>query len=188
MVDVLCYTIRTMQRMGVVIGILVIMGTITWAFWPQKNVEEARIAEIGDRDNDGLFTDEEIFFLTNTLNPDTDGDHYLDGEEVRSGFDPKKPGVMFSQIPFITNVELAGTYVTNPPSKTLSLSEHGDAKTTINNEIISFTFKNNFNIIAFDNPPSQLMNGRYAIINRDESKKITLDVNENGARLRFFKK
>jgi len=44
-----------------------------------------------DSDNDGLKDWEEIqIYKTDPCNPDTDGDGYLDGEEVASGYDPTK--------------------------------------------------------------------------------------------------
>lgn len=45
-----------------------------------------------DWDNDGLPNKEESFWNTNPNNPDTDGDGFLDGEEVASGHNPLKPG------------------------------------------------------------------------------------------------
>jgi len=47
-----------------------------------------------DWDNDGLNNREESFWGTNPNKPDTDGDGYLDGEEVASSHDPliKAPG------------------------------------------------------------------------------------------------
>ncbi|MBI5913018.1 hypothetical protein HY839_01090, partial [Candidatus Azambacteria bacterium] len=41
-----------------------------------------------DPDNDGLKNWEEEIYKTDPRNPDTDGDGYLDGEEVASGYDP----------------------------------------------------------------------------------------------------
>ncbi len=41
-----------------------------------------------DADNDGLKNWEEEVHKTDPRNPDTDGDGYLDGEEVASGYDP----------------------------------------------------------------------------------------------------
>ncbi|MBI2476916.1 hypothetical protein HYV72_01960, partial [Candidatus Uhrbacteria bacterium] len=35
-------------------------------------------------------------YRTNPLNPDTDGDSYLDGDEVTHGYDPNGPGRLFS--------------------------------------------------------------------------------------------
>lgn len=45
-----------------------------------------------DSDNDGLSNHEESYWNTDFQNPDTDGDGFLDGEEVASGHDPLKPG------------------------------------------------------------------------------------------------
>ena len=47
-----------------------------------------------DSDNDGLKDWEEELYKTDLHNPDTDGDGYLDGEEVNSGHNPlvKAPG------------------------------------------------------------------------------------------------
>ncbi len=44
-----------------------------------------------DLDQDGLANADESYWNTDSENPDTDGDGYLDGEEVASGFDPKTP-------------------------------------------------------------------------------------------------
>ena len=46
-----------------------------------------------DTDNDGLSDYEEVYiYSTDPLNPDTDGDTYLDGTEVESGYDPRVVG------------------------------------------------------------------------------------------------
>jgi len=45
-----------------------------------------------DVDHDGLTNQEESYWNTDFQNPDTDGDGFLDGEEVISGHDPLKPG------------------------------------------------------------------------------------------------
>lgn len=46
-----------------------------------------------DSDLDGLTDrDEVLTFKTDPNNPDTDGDSFLDGAEVRSGYDPNGPG------------------------------------------------------------------------------------------------
>jgi len=43
-----------------------------------------------DSDNDGLPDWQEAIYKTDPHNPDTDGDGYLDGEEVASGYSPTK--------------------------------------------------------------------------------------------------
>lgn len=46
-----------------------------------------------DTDNDGLTDYEETnIYHTDVTNPDTDGDRYTDGEEVKNGYDPNGPG------------------------------------------------------------------------------------------------
>ena len=47
-----------------------------------------------DSDGDGLFDREEVeVYHTNPLNPDTDGDGYVDGfQEVDKGYNPLGPG------------------------------------------------------------------------------------------------
>lgn len=56
-----------------------------------------------DTDNDGLQDWQEDLYKTDYLNPDTDGDGYLDGEEINSGHNPlvKAPGdkQMFYPLP-----------------------------------------------------------------------------------------
>jgi hypothetical protein len=51
-----------------------------------------RKAGYNDDDNDGLLNYREEKFGTNKNNPDSDGDGYLDGDEVRNGYDPLGPG------------------------------------------------------------------------------------------------
>lgn len=45
-----------------------------------------------DPDHDGLNNREESYWNTDPNNPDSDGDKFLDGEEVASGHHPLKPG------------------------------------------------------------------------------------------------
>ncbi len=45
-----------------------------------------------DTDKDGLFDAQESTWRTSVTNPDTDGDGFLDGEEVASGHDPRVKG------------------------------------------------------------------------------------------------
>jgi len=48
---------------------------------------------VADTDADGLTDRDEIkIFKTDPKNSDSDGDKYLDGEEVQHGYDPKGPG------------------------------------------------------------------------------------------------
>ncbi len=45
-----------------------------------------------DRDDDGLPNWQEFAHKTDPTNPDTDGDTFSDGDEVRNGYDPSAPG------------------------------------------------------------------------------------------------
>jgi len=45
-----------------------------------------------DSDNDGLSDQDEKNYMTDLNNPDTDGDGFLDGAEVKSGYNPNGPG------------------------------------------------------------------------------------------------
>jgi hypothetical protein len=50
-----------------------------------------------DTDADGLTDRDEVkVFETDPNNPDTDGDTYLDGAEIRGGYDPKGPGKLLN--------------------------------------------------------------------------------------------
>ena len=48
--------------------------------------------EDSDYDNDGLSDRMELNFQTDLTNPDTDGDGYKDGEEIKAGYNPKTAG------------------------------------------------------------------------------------------------
>jgi hypothetical protein len=53
-------------------------------------------SRIADSDRDGLGDREEIqVYGTDPLDPDTDDDSYLDGQEVKSGFNPNGSGKLF---------------------------------------------------------------------------------------------
>ncbi len=60
------------------------------------DIEEKKLGtniNVIDTDNDGLSDYEEVkIYRTDSLNPDTDGDGYLDGAEVKSGYDPNVRG------------------------------------------------------------------------------------------------
>jgi hypothetical protein len=52
-----------------------------------------------DTDQDGLTDVEEQLFLTSAAVPDTDGDSFLDGNEVKSLYDPATPGALLEVSP-----------------------------------------------------------------------------------------
>jgi len=55
-----------------------------------------------DSDNDGLSDEDEFRYKTDPKNPDTDGDGFLDGDEVKNGFNPLQfsPGDRSDKIVF----------------------------------------------------------------------------------------
>jgi len=57
-----------------------------------ENTEEMENLKNIDSDQDGLSDEEEIFYGTDKNNPDTDGDTYLDGDEVKNGYNPLGDG------------------------------------------------------------------------------------------------
>ncbi len=54
-------------------------------------IKELETDLINDADNDGLSDTDEAYWNTDFQNPDSDGDGFLDGEEVTSGYDPREP-------------------------------------------------------------------------------------------------
>ena len=58
---------------------------------PKRDAECRAQILVNDPDHDGLdSTQELVLYGTDPRNKDTDGDGYLDGEEVNSGHDPLK--------------------------------------------------------------------------------------------------
>ncbi len=51
-----------------------------------------------DTDNDGLSDKEEEYYKTNKNNQDTDGDGYLDGQEINTGYCPLKARIKMSDV------------------------------------------------------------------------------------------
>jgi hypothetical protein len=62
---------------------------------PIKQIEKQTVDTFIDSDNDGLTDWEEInIYFTDPFNPDTDGDGFLDGDEVQNGYNPNGPGLL----------------------------------------------------------------------------------------------
>ncbi|OGL97342.1 hypothetical protein A2318_02650 [Candidatus Uhrbacteria bacterium RIFOXYB2_FULL_45_11] len=58
---------------------------------PKRSAECRTLVVVNDPDLDGIDSTQEIvLYGTNPRNPDTDGDGYLDGQEVNAGYDPLK--------------------------------------------------------------------------------------------------
>lgn len=54
-----------------------------------------------DSDKDGLVNDWERIYGANPNNPDTDGDGFLDGDEVLNGYDPARAGSSLGNFPWV---------------------------------------------------------------------------------------
>ena len=71
--------------------------------------QEASVVEKSalDSDRDGVSNDEEKQLGSNPNNPDTDGDGFMDGDEIKNGFDPLKfsPGDKRDKVVFQTPKE-----------------------------------------------------------------------------------
>ena len=91
------------KKINIVVAILILLiGISIGGYWVLKSktsqadflkqmaqeIEDQKI--IDDLDHDGLAGWEENLHKTDPNNPDTDGDGYLDGEEVAAGYDPTK--------------------------------------------------------------------------------------------------
>ncbi|MBI4135674.1 hypothetical protein HY477_03000 [Candidatus Uhrbacteria bacterium] len=58
---------------------------------------DSTAAFVSDFDHDGLSDALEIFYGTDPANPDSDDDTFLDGEEVRRGYNPLGGGELGSE-------------------------------------------------------------------------------------------
>jgi len=91
--------------LALIVAIVFIIGGVIFVLTYQKNLPAQGLSASSgkDSDNDGLKDWEEELYKTNPNNPDTDGDNYLDGEEVNSGHNPlvKAPGdeIVFHPLP-----------------------------------------------------------------------------------------
>lgn len=83
-----------MKIKNVQLTILVFLGLVILSFSvyvsAQQNPNNSGNIFL-DSDQDGLTDQEEKLYGTDSKNPDTDGDGYSDGAEVKSGYDPTKP-------------------------------------------------------------------------------------------------
>lgn len=68
---------------------LIILSSAFFVF--AQNNTSSGMSIFQDSDQDGLSNEEEKLYGTDLNNPDTDGDSYNDGVEVKSGYDPLKP-------------------------------------------------------------------------------------------------
>lgn len=90
--------------------------TLSKRYTGSSNITSGAVlaAPEADDDHDGLSNLEESIWNTDFQNPDTDGDGFLDGEEVLSGHDPTIPGpddLLFSSLDVagrVTSLVLGG--------------------------------------------------------------------------------
>jgi len=95
---------KNSKKFNIIVAILILLiGVSIGGYWVLKSktsqadflkqmAQEMQDQEIiDDLDHDGLAGWEENLHKTDPNNPDTDGDGYLDGEEVAAGYDPTKP-------------------------------------------------------------------------------------------------
>lgn len=64
-----------------------------------------------DDDLDGLSNAEEIIWGSSPLKTDTDGDGFLDGEEVKNGYDPVVAGISKARLESRSNLTLSQKYL-----------------------------------------------------------------------------
>jgi len=71
----------------------------TAKYFPDENSAEENLEDNSwegvDSDQDGLPDEKEPMYGTDPGNPDTDGDGYLDGEEIKNGYNPLGAGKSF---------------------------------------------------------------------------------------------
>ena len=89
---------KKLPLISILVAVFLAIGLILFIGTYSKKGVFSRTALIEsqdkDSDNDGLKDWEEELYKTSPYNPDTDGDGYLDGEEINSGHNPlvKAPG------------------------------------------------------------------------------------------------
>lgn len=81
------------MALGAIFSVFVFVKSANLQLPALKNLKSSALSIIDkDWDNDGLDNSDESYWNTDPNNPDTDGDGFLDGEEVASGHDPLIPG------------------------------------------------------------------------------------------------
>lgn len=82
-----------LMALGAIFSVFVFVKSANLQLPALKNLKSSALSIIDkDWDNDGLDNSDESYWNTDPNNPDTDGDGFLDGEEVASGHDPLIPG------------------------------------------------------------------------------------------------
>lgn len=94
-----------------------------------------------DPDHDGLTNVEEMIWLTDPFNPDTDKDGFLDGEEVASGHNPLVPGpndlLPTTNITEKTSTLMTSAFYAGALNKDADNVTYGTALADITNSIVA---------------------------------------------------
>lgn len=69
---------------------------------------------IVDSDADGLADDLESYYDTDPNNPDTDGDGYLDGEEINNGYNPNGEGRLVKELSNLEQIIFSDSNIEQP--------------------------------------------------------------------------
>lgn len=109
---------------------LIISSSAFFVFAEDSSSSEMSIFQ--DSDQDGLSNEEEKLYGTDSNNPDTDGDGYSDGVEVKSGYNPLKPAPGDKIIQEITSTNLA-TVATQSTTPSLTEQVSGEIAGMIQN-------------------------------------------------------
>jgi len=79
-----------------------------------------------DNDEDGLADDAESYYGTDPNNPDSDGDTFLDGDEVKNGYNPMGEGVFDKDLSNLDYVSFAANELEQP--EVLQRDKDGELK------------------------------------------------------------
>jgi len=100
-----------------------------------------------DTDSDNLTAAEEILFLTDSANSDSDGDGYSDGQELISGYDPSKASVTLAGSGLVNEYRHSNYSIIYPKSWQVKESGQNSAET-----IFQATTGEFINILIVSNP------------------------------------
>ena len=87
-----------------------------------------------DTDSDGLPDDLENYYGTDILNPDTDSDGYLDGQEINNNYNPLGEGELLVERTNLDKIILSATGLEQPKSNTDKLTEDFEVYEVVNNK------------------------------------------------------
>lgn len=103
---------------------LLLISCFSFALIAQENSNGENI--FLDSDQDDLSDEKEALYKTDPKNPDSDGDGYSDGSEVKSGYDPMKPApgdrLATASTTSTTATSTSSSSSTNPENLTAEIS------------------------------------------------------------------